>query len=87
MRSGSLGKNRNIISKHAKNLIKAILNPNPTKRPSLQQIMESKWMQNNVESASDDDFIQSLVVRQFKMPAPGKHHLVAEEFIPKGFLH
>ena len=32
------------ISKHAKNMIRAIINANPRKRPSIKKILKAKWM-------------------------------------------
>eukprot|EP00347_Sterkiella_histriomuscorum_P014534 403360509 len=52
------------VSKHAKNLIAAILNPNPRKRLSIDSIFNSKWMHEADESDSDDEFIENTPFNQ-----------------------
>ena len=45
-------------------------------------------MQDIADSSSDDDFLQGLGVKQFKLSISGRgHSKTIEEYIPKGFLY
>lgn len=76
------GKPARKVSKHAKNLIRAILTPNPTKRPSIDAILRSKWITDASDSTSDDDFDEfSLGEKEFTLKNV-KDHSSKQEFIP-----
>ena len=61
------------ISKHAKNLVRAILNPNPLRRPTIAQIRKAKWFKDARDSSSDDDFMENVIKREeFKAVLTGR---------------
>jgi serine/threonine protein kinase len=66
------GKPARKVAKHAKNLIRAILHPNPTKRPSIDAILKSKWMKNATDSSSDDEF-ENFTFDKFQLRSVKEH--------------
>ena len=75
------------ISKHAKNMIRAIINANPRKRPSIKKILKAKWMQGASESSSEDEFMEDEVLasNEFRLQLV-KGGLLHEEFIPNKLI-
>jgi hypothetical protein len=45
------------ISNHARNLVYAILNPNPHKRPTIHKILKTKWLTNAKDDDSPDEYM------------------------------
>lgn len=80
------GKPARKVHRHAKNLIRAILNPNPTKRPTIEAILKSKWMMNAHESSSDDEFEDFTLKSEQFMLKNVKDHSSKQEFIPTKFI-
>ena len=82
------GKPARKVSKHAKNLITAILNTNPRKRPTIQAILKSKWVQDAAESDSEDEFIEngSSNALNFSFKSISEEQFQREEFVPNGFV-
>ena len=73
------------LSKHVKNLIRGILNPNPAKRPSIKQIRRAKWFREAHDSSSDDDFTCGVLeTEEFRYLHNPKVH--KEEYIPTTFI-
>ncbi|CDW85253.1 cbl-interacting serine threonine-protein kinase 9 [Stylonychia lemnae] len=90
------GKPAKKVTKHAKTLIQAILNPNPRKRPSLQSIMRSKWIMEANESSSEDEFNESNQINslELRLVKQGGEDSKVQEVVPnsllvpqKSFLH